>query len=67
MATIRCEFCHQELDTRSLSVYRKVLGWVPKRKQGLALASEPLGWAHGACIDREKLRGPISWSEESLF
>ena len=71
MALVPCEYCREVVDTKALGVYSKHLGWSQKRKQGgtnsITLASEPLGWAHGSCIEQQKKRGTVSWSEESLF
>lgn len=68
---VRCEFCHEELDPRAVGNYRRVVGWTQVRSQGgtnsITLPSEPMGYAHGTCIDIEKLRRSKGWQAEKLF
>ena len=66
-----CEFCGEDVDPRGLGNYRRVLGWTQIRKQGgtnsVTLASDPLGWAHGNCVDVEKMKQKKGWQDTSLF
>lgn len=71
MALINCEFCGKPVETKSLGVYRKVIGWAQIRKQGgsnsITMSSEALAWAHGSCIEQEKRNGSVSWNQENLL
>lgn len=66
----RCTFCN-EVITKPLDpgVWRKVTGWVQSRKQGGANAvrypSEPIAYAHGICLETERLRG--TFDQPGLF
>lgn len=67
---VNCFFCGEEVkEERGLHTRR--IGWAEKRKSGganhIALPSEPMGWAHGGCIQKQKVEGDISWDQESLF
>ena len=70
--TEECEFCDRPVTSTEFGVYRYISGWAQVRAQGgsnsLAMTSDPHKWAHGPCIQREKLRRsgtPVQ--EESLF
>lgn len=52
---ILCEFCDEDVDTKRNGVYSKHMCWTLKRQAGgansMTLPTDPLGWAHGSCID----------------
>lgn len=68
---IACEFCGCPVDTKAFGNYRQVRGWVVNRRQGgsnsVALPEELGQWAHGDCVAQEKMRGPVSWAQNSIF
>lgn len=69
--TILCHFCDSPVNISEVGTYRHQAGWVRNRKQGgansLALPEVPTAWAHGACVDKEKLEGGVSWNQDSMF
>jgi hypothetical protein len=65
-----CYFCKAEVNTKDVSAFRLLQGWVPNRKKGanaVALPSGTIAWAHGGCIEQEKQEGSVSWGQENLF
>lgn len=67
-----CHFCGEALNAGDVGLYKLINGWVPIRLQGgsntVALSSDPLSWAHGACIDeeRQRIKKPKK-QDETLF
>lgn len=55
-----CHFCDEPININTIGAYRQVTGWAQIRSQGgtgsLAMTSEPHAWAHGKCIQSEKLK-----------
>lgn len=69
---VECEFCERPLTSTDLGVYRFISGWAQVRVQGgsnsLAMTSDPMSWAHGSCIQREKRRrAGATVQTETLF
>ncbi len=68
---VQCEFCQEPVEVGAIGAYRKVIGWTQVRKQGgsnsISLASEPLAWAHGYCLDEIRTRGTVSLDQDPLF
>lgn len=69
MAVIGCKLCGSPVEIKATGAYRELMGWTRKRDQGgansITLASDPMAWAHGGCIEELKQRSRTSWAEAS--
>ena len=68
---VACEFCGKDVDPSEVGSWRRVVGWVQNRKGGgthaVSMPSEPMGWAHKACMEIEKFKVSRGWQDTSLF
>ena len=68
----KCYFCKEKVIPNEVGVYKQINGWVPIRIQGgsntVALSSDPLAWAHGNCIDKQRMSAKNKTPQtETLF
>lgn len=67
----KCEFCGDKVIPGQVGLYKKITGWAQVRLQGgsnsIAMSSEPLAWAHSACIDDAKRKSRHFNQTETLF